>query len=376
MEIWPGSPYPLGATFDGSGTNFALFSEVAERVELCLFDDAGVETRIPVRDVDAFVWHVYLPSVGAGQRYGYRVWGPWAPEQGHRCDPNKLLLDPYAKATTGEISWGQPLFSYSFDDPEKRNQDDSAHDMMLGVVINPYFDWSGESRPRTSYPDTLIYEAHVRGMTMQHPEVPEPLRGSYAGLAHPAIIEHLTLLGVTAIELMPVHQFLNDSVLHEKGLRNYWGYNTISFFAPHSGYAAGGDRGQQVQEFKTMVKTLHGAGIDEAMLYTESDIPATMEASFTFWMVLLLATAAPRAAPPTAAAEAVSAAPLETCEPLMMPAHTSGRDLTRANSTTDAPMTTKMSCSSAVDVEKPSMKAMPMPRTSCMTKSLKATAST
>ena len=262
MEIWPGSPYPLGATFDGSGTNFALFSEVAERVELCLFDDAGVETRIPVRDVDAFVWHVYLPSVGAGQRYGYRVWGPWAPEQGHRCDPNKLLLDPYAKATTGEISWGQPLFSYSFDDPEKRNQDDSAHDMMLGVVINPYFDWSGESRPRTSYPDTIIYEAHVRGMTMQHPEIPDPLRGSYAGLAHPAIIEHLTSLGVTAIELMPVHQFLNDSVLHEKGLRNYWGYNTISFFAPHSGYAASGDRGQQVQEFKTMVKTLHGAGIE------------------------------------------------------------------------------------------------------------------
>ena len=262
MEAWPGTPYPLGATFDGSGTNFALFSEVAERVELCLFDDDGVETRVELVDVDAFVWHAYLPSVQAGQRYGYRVHGPWDPAQGHRCNPNKLLLDPYAKATSGEISWGQPLFSYDFDDPETRNDEDSAPHMMFGVVINPYFDWNGESRPRHAYPDSVIYEAHVRGLTMQHPDLPDKLRGTYSGIAHPAIIDHLTALGVTALELMPVHQFLNDSVLQEKGLSNYWGYNTIGFFAPHSAYAATGDLGQQVQEFKNMVKALHNAGIE------------------------------------------------------------------------------------------------------------------
>lgn len=262
MDAWPGTAYPLGATFDGSGTNFALFSEVAEKVELCLFDEEGAETRVELVDVDAFVWHVYLPAVQAGQRYGYRVYGPWDPEHGHRCNPTKLLLDPYAKATSGQIIWGQEMFSYDFADPTRRNDEDSAANMMYGVVVNPYFDWSGESRPRTAYVDSFIYETHVRGLTMNHPALPDNLRGTYSGLAHPAIIDHLTSLGVTAVELMPVHEFLNDSVLQEKGLSNYWGYNTIGFFAPHSAYAASGDRGQQVQEFQSMVKALHNAGIE------------------------------------------------------------------------------------------------------------------
>ncbi len=262
MDAWPGSAYPLGATFDGSGTNFALFSEIAERVELCLFDDEGTETRVELVDVDAFVWHAYLPNVQAGQRYGYRVHGPWDPEHGHRCNPNKLLLDPYAKATSGHIQWGQPMFSYNFDDPTVRNDEDSADHMMFGVVVNPYFDWSGETRPLTAYADSFIYETHVKGLTMQHPALPENMRGTYSGLAHPAIIDHLTALGVTAVELMPVHEFLNDSLLQERGLSNYWGYNTIGFFAPHSAYASSGDRGQQVQEFQSMVKTLHNAGIE------------------------------------------------------------------------------------------------------------------
>ncbi|WBU36969.1 glycogen debranching protein GlgX [Homoserinibacter sp. YIM 151385] len=267
MQTWPGSAYPLGATFDGNGTNFALFSEVAERVELCLFEDdpdgSGlVETRVELIEVDAFVWHAYLPGVQPGQRYGYRVHGPWDPANGLRCNPAKLLLDPYAKATCGEIRWGQSLFSYDFGDEDSFNEEDSAADMMLGVVVNPYFDWTGDRHPRTPYSSTVIYEAHVKGMTMLHPEVPEELRGTYNGLAHPAIIEHLQKLGVTAIELMPVHQFVNDSTLQEKGLSNYWGYNTIAFLAPHSGYSAAGALGQQVQEFKGMVRAMHEAGIE------------------------------------------------------------------------------------------------------------------
>jgi glycogen operon protein len=272
VQTWPGAPYPLGATFDGSGTNFALFSDVAERVELCLFDtgpspDAPlVETRVEVIEVDAFVWHCYLPHVQPGQRYGYRVHGPYDPARGQRCNPSKLLLDPYAKATAGTIDWSPALFSYDFDDPESRNDEDSAPHMLLGVVINPYFDWEGDRSLGRPYNETVIYEAHVKGLTALHPDVPEELRGTYAGIAHPAVTDHLTQLGVTAIELMPVHQFVHDSTLLDKGLTNYWGYNTIGFFAPHADYAVKpadpAQRGQQVQEFKSMVKALHSAGIE------------------------------------------------------------------------------------------------------------------
>ncbi|WP_110180526.1 glycogen debranching protein GlgX [Nocardioides solisilvae] len=267
MQVWPGSAYPLGATYDGSGTNFALFSEVAERVELCLFEvDAETgertETRVELTEVDAHVWHCYLPLVQPGQRYGYRVHGPHDPAQGLRCNPNKLLLDPYAKATDGEIEWGQALFGYDFGDEDSRNDEDSAPFMTLGVVVNPFFDWEGDRQLRVPYNETVVYEAHVKGLTQLHPDVPEELRGTYAGLAHPAVTDHLTKLGVTAIELMPVHQFVQDSTLQEKGLRNYWGYNTLGFFAPHADYAANRAAGQQVQEFKAMVKAMHAAGIE------------------------------------------------------------------------------------------------------------------
>ncbi|WP_378145689.1 glycogen debranching protein GlgX [Cnuibacter sp. UC19_7] len=262
MQSWPGTAYPLGATYDGSGTNFALFSEVAEKVELCLFDEQGVETRVELIDVDAFVWHAYLPQVQPGQRYGYRVYGPYEPEKGLRCNPNKILLDPYAKATSGGIDWDHSLFSYNFGDPDSRNDDDSAGHMTHGVVINPFFDWSGDRRLRIPYNQSVIYEAHVKGLTELHPAVPEEQRGTYSGVAHPAVVDHLRKLGVTAIELMPVHQFVNDSTLIDKGLSNYWGYNTIGFFAPHHAYSSTGDHGQQVQEFKGMVKTLHAAGIE------------------------------------------------------------------------------------------------------------------
>lgn len=261
-QSWPGSAYPLGATFDGNGTNFALFSENADRVELCLIGERGSETRVELTEVDGYVWHAYLPGVQPGQRYGYRVHGPWDPSAGLRFTPSKLLLDPYTKATVGDIRWGQSLFSYPFGDPDGRNDDDSAADMMHGVVVNPFFDWSGDAAPRIPYKDSVIYEAHVKGLTMRHPDVPESLRGTYGGLAHPAVIAHLQKLGVTAIELMPVHQFVHDSTLEQKGLRNYWGYNTIGFFAPHAGYASSTAPGQQVQEFKGMVRALHAAGIE------------------------------------------------------------------------------------------------------------------
>jgi isoamylase len=262
MEIWPGHPYPLGATYDGAGTNFAVFSEVADRVELCLIDDRGQETRVELGEVDGFVWHGYLPSVGPGQRYGYRVHGPYDPDAGHRSNPAKLLLDPYAKAIEGQIDGDESLFSYRFDDGDAFNDDDSLGHTMLSVVVNPYFDWGSDRPPRREYHETVIYEAHVKGLTMTHPGVPENIRGTYAAIAHPAIIDHLVGLGVTAIELMPVHQFVQDTTLVAKGLSNYWGYNSIGFFAPHNSYSASGQRGQQVQEFKVMVKALHEAGIE------------------------------------------------------------------------------------------------------------------
>ncbi len=261
MEIWPGTSYPLGATYDGSGVNFALFSEVAEQVELCLVDDAGAETRVSLPEVDGFVWHGYIPGLRPGQRYGYRVHGPYDPENGHRCNPSKLLLDPYAKAIGGQIQNDQALFSYDFEDPTELNTEDSLGRTMLAVVTSPYFDWGHDRPPRHGYHESVIYEAHVKGLTMTHPEIPEGIRGTYAGIGHPVIIDHLTSLGVTAIELMPVHQFVQDTSLQAKGLSNYWGYNTIGFLAPHNAYA-GEQKGQQVTEFKAMVKALHEANIE------------------------------------------------------------------------------------------------------------------
>lgn len=261
-EVWPGKAYPLGATYDGAGTNFALFSEVAEKVELCLFDDDGTETRITLPEVDSFVWHGFVPTIEPGQRYGYRVHGPYQPEQGLRCNPNKLLLDPYSKAIDGTFDWNQSLFSYTFGDPDSRNDDDSAPSMPKSVVINPFFDWANDRPPNHEYADTVIYEAHVKGLTQTHPDIPEHLRGTYAAVAHPVMIEHLKRIGVTAIELMPVHHFANDSTLVEKNLMNYWGYNTISFFAPDPKYSSATSSAGQVQEFKAMVRTLHEAGIE------------------------------------------------------------------------------------------------------------------
>ncbi|MEU0536133.1 glycogen debranching protein GlgX, partial [Amycolatopsis tolypomycina] len=262
MRPWPGTPYPLGATYDGVGTNFALFSEVAERVELCLFDAEGKETRYALEEVDGFVHHGYLLNVGPGQRYGFRVHGPYDPKRGLRCNPNKLLIDPYAKAVSHGVKWDESLFGYQFANPAERNDDDSAGHVPYSLVANPFFDWGNDRQPKRPYNETVIYEAHVKGMTVHHPFVPEALRGTYAGLAHPAVVEHLQKLGVTAVELLPVHQFVTDHGLAEKGLTNYWGYNTIGYFAPHDSYAAMPGEGGQVQEFKGMVKALHEAGIE------------------------------------------------------------------------------------------------------------------
>lgn len=262
MQVWPGHAYPLGATYDGAGTNFAVFSEAADRIELCLLHDDGSETAVELRETDAFVRHAYLPGVMPGQRYGFRVHGPYEPQHGQRCNSAKLLLDPYARAISGQIRWGEAVYGYPFGKPDERNDLDSAPHTMSSVVVNPYFDWGDDRRPRTDYHRTVIYEAHVKGLTMLHPGLPEELRGTYAGLAHPEIIAHLTELGVTAIELMPVHQFVQDHRLADAGLANYWGYNTIGFFAPHNAYASWGDRGEQVLEFKQAVKALHQAGIE------------------------------------------------------------------------------------------------------------------
>ncbi|WP_406376670.1 glycogen debranching protein GlgX [Streptomyces sp. NBC_00647] len=257
--MWNGRPFPLGATYDGEGTNFALFTEVAERVDLVLIDALGDVRTVPLTEVDGFVWHCYLPGVGPGQRYGYRVHGPWDPAAGHRCNPAKLLLDPYATAVDGQADNDPSLFER---DPGGPSSADSAGHTLLGVVTDPAFDWGDDRPPLRPYAETVIYEAHVRGLTRTHPEVPAELRGTYAGLAHPAVLGHLTSLGVTAVELMPVHQFVQDGFLRDRGLSNHWGYNTIGFFAPHNAYAAHGTRGEQVAEFKSMVKALHAAGLE------------------------------------------------------------------------------------------------------------------
>lgn len=257
--------YPLGASYDGAGVNFALFSQVAQKVELCLFDEEDRETRVEMTEQNSYVWHNYLPGIQPGQRYGYRVYGPYDPAKGLWCNPNKLLLDPYAKAIEGNIDGDESLYSYWFKSPEdvtSMNTLDSAPHTMKSAVVNPYFDWGNDQHPNISYHDSVIYEAHVRGMTNLNLDVPPDIRGTYAGLAYPSVIEYLRKLGVTAIELMPIHQFVNDSFLQEKGLSNYWGYNTIGFFAPHNAYSSSGQRGEQVNEFKSMVKAYHRAGME------------------------------------------------------------------------------------------------------------------
>nr|WP_240430727.1 glycogen debranching protein GlgX [Mycobacterium shigaense] len=268
---WPGNAYPLGASYDGAGTNFSLFSEIADKVDLCLIDERGDETRITLDEVDGYVWHAYLPNITPGQRYGFRVHGPFDPASGHRCDPSKLLLDPYGKSFDGDFTFGQALFSYDLSAVDLGGDTaatgappmiDSLGHTMTSVVINPFFDWAFDRAPLTPYHETVIYEAHVKGLTQTHPGIPESLRGTYAGLAHPAIIDHLKSLNVTALELMPVHQFMHDERLLGLGLRNYWGYNTFGYFAPHYQYAANRQAGGAVAEFKMMVRSLHEAGIE------------------------------------------------------------------------------------------------------------------
>ncbi len=266
MRVWPGWPFPLGATWDGSGTNFSLFSENASRVELCLFDERDRETRIDLTEVTAFQWHGYLPGVGPGQRYAFRVHGPWAPEQGHRFNPHKLLIDPYAKAIEGPILWDAGnVLPYEPDGEDAdlvRDESDDADAIPKGIVVDPSFDWEGDRPPVTPWHETLIYEVHVKGFTKRHPRVREDLRGTYAGLASDDAIGHLRSLGVTAVELLPVHHIADEHHLVGKGLSNYWGYSSIGFLAPHAMYAATGRTGEQVREFKGMVKALHRAGIE------------------------------------------------------------------------------------------------------------------
>lgn len=263
LQVWPGKAYPLGATFDGTGTNFSIFSEVAEKIELCLFDDEGNETRVELPESTGRCWHGYFPTILPGQRYGFRVYGPWDPKEGHRCNPSNLLLDPYAKAIDGEVKWDEAVFPHHFYDPEETiNEIDSAPYMPKSVVINPFFDWMVDRPPHTSLHESVIYEIHVKGFTKQMMEIPEEIRGTYAGLGHPVAIDYLQKLGVTAVELLPVHQFIHDGFLVDRGLRNYWGYNSIGFLAPHNDYCSQGGLGQQVPEFKQMVKNLHDAGLE------------------------------------------------------------------------------------------------------------------
>ncbi len=266
LELWPGKVYPLGASWDGKGTNFALFSENATGVDLCLFDKDDQETRLTLTEVDSHVWHGYIPGVGPGKRYGFRVQGPYAPSEGHRFNPNKLLIDPYAKAIDGDVKNGSENFGYSWEDPEADlsfSDSDNAHLIPKSVVIDQSYDWEGDELLRIPFHETIIYEAHVKGFTKQQPDVPEELRGTYAGLAHPASIAYLQSIGITAIELLPVHHFLAyPGHLADKGLKNYWGYDSINYFAPYSGYCADSKPGYQVNEFKDMVKALHKAGIE------------------------------------------------------------------------------------------------------------------
>ena len=260
--IWPGSAYPQGATFDGGGTNFALFAENAERVEVCLFDEAGFETRLRLPEATAFVHHGYVPDVDPGQRYGFRVHGVWAPEDGLFFNPAKLLLDPYAKAIEGSVVWNDTVFAHQVDHPDRIDERDSAPSMPRSVVVDSEFDWGDSASPRLPLFESIIYETHVKGITALHPEVPPELRGTYAGMACQPVIDHLVRLGITAVELQPIHHFVSEHSLIDHGLTNYWGYSTVGYFAPHGPYSASGDRGQQVNEFKGLVKALHEAGIE------------------------------------------------------------------------------------------------------------------
>ncbi len=268
MRVWPGRPYPLGGMWDGEGVNFALFSENATGVELCLFDspDSDKEShRIRIEERTDQVWHAYLPEIRPGQMYGYRVHGPYEPEAGHRFNQSKLLIDPYSKALTGTVKRSEAMFAYPIGNPEAdlvRDDRDNAASVPKSVVIEQAFTWGEDQLLRTPWDKTIIYEVHVKGFTMRHPDVPGDLRGTYAGLATPVAIEYLQRLGVTAVELLPVHHFVSDKVLTDRGLSNYWGYNSINFFAPDIRYAASKDRGRHVNEFKTMVKILHSAGIE------------------------------------------------------------------------------------------------------------------
>jgi glycogen operon protein len=265
MKLMPGQPYPLDATWDGSGVNFAIFSENAKRVELCLFDEDDRETRYELTEVTDFVWHGYLLGAKPGQRYGYRVIGPYEPQAGHRFNPAKLVLDPYTKAIDGDLDWSDALFGYQVGSEEadlSQDSRNSAASLPKCVVIDGSYDWEGDRQLGIPMEDTIIYEVHVKGFTQRHPDVPEKLRGTYAGLACPAAIDYLRKLGVNAVELMPIHQFITDRHLVERNLSNYWGYNSIGFFAPHAGYASSGTRGEQVAEFKDMVKALHKAGME------------------------------------------------------------------------------------------------------------------
>ena len=266
-EIRPGRPFPQGATWDGAGTNFSIWSEHAERVELCLFDDSGGERRLDVHDRTALQWHVYVHGIGPGQRYGYRVHGPYAPEAGLRFNPAKLLIDPYAKAIDGAVDWHAanvlPYRPSGEQDADLHIDDaDDAAAVPCSVVIDPSFNWGEDRLLDRGWGSTIIYETHVKGFTMRHPDVPDQLRGTYAGLASRPAIEFLRDLGITAVELLPVHHIAQESFLAEKGLTNYWGYSSIGYFAPHAAYSSSGTRGEQVREFKAMVKALHGAGIE------------------------------------------------------------------------------------------------------------------
>ncbi|MGZ6563749.1 MAG: glycogen debranching protein GlgX [Solirubrobacteraceae bacterium] len=253
---------PLGAHHDGSGASFALFSSVADAVELCLFDDSGNETRWSLQQGEGYVWARYLPDARAGQRYGYRVHGPWEPQAGIRCNPAKLLLDPYARAVTGTVNWNPAVFGHAADDPNRADLADSAPYVPRSLLMAGSFDWGQDRPPGRALADSIFYEVHVEGFTKLHPDVPERLRGTYGGLAHPAVIAHLERLGVTAVELLPVHQFVHDAQLVERGLRNYWGYQSIGYFAPHNEYSSAGDDGAQVDEFRSMVRALHAAGLE------------------------------------------------------------------------------------------------------------------
>jgi len=262
QTLEPVTAAPLGARHDGRGTSFALFSSIADAVELCLFDDAGRETRFDLEQGEGFVWQGYLPGVAPGRRYGFRVHGPWDPPSGARCNPAKLLLDPYARAIAGEVRWDPAVYGHAPDDPDRADSNDSAPFVPRSVVVAADFDWGDDQRPGYATADSIFYEVHTEGFTKLHPDVPEEIRGTYAGVAHPAAVAHLKRLGVTAVELLPVHQFVHDAQLVARGLRNYWGYQSIGFFAPHNEYSSSGDGGSQVDEFRRMVRALHAAGLE------------------------------------------------------------------------------------------------------------------